>query len=63
MRKFFCGDQERPKSVPKLDFGSEISVERSSGGINNKESKMICITMKSKTESIDSLLKKIPGLI
>ena len=63
MRNFFKNTKEKPKSEIKLDTGSEISVVRSSGGLMQKENKMISITLKSKTESIDSLLKKIPGVI
>ncbi|MEC4848995.1 MAG: hypothetical protein RI100_07395 [Nitrosarchaeum sp.] len=65
MRNFFRNTKEKSKlkSESKFDAGSEISVVRSSGGINQKESKMISITLKSKTETIDSLLGKIPGVI
>lgn len=67
MRNFFRKPNEQPKSNTifdtKFDTGSEISVVRSSGGLMQKENKMISITLKSKTETIDSLLKKIPGVI
>ena len=63
MINFFRNTKEIPKSEIKFDTGSEISVVRSSGGLMQKENRMISITLKSKTETIDSLLKKIPGVI
>lgn len=67
MRNFFRNSKGEEKSESKFeskpDTGSEISVIRSSGGLMQKENKMISITLKSKTETIDSLLKKIPGVI
>ena len=57
----------RSKVLPKeeskeTDFGSEVSVKRMRGTMHESIN-MIDITMKSKTETIDSLLKKMKGVI
>ena len=57
MKNIFRRTKTESKSRPSLDTGSEIDVRRSTGGVLDKDYKMISITMKSKTESIDSLLK------
>ena len=49
------------KSI-ETDLGSEVSVKRMMGKMHESIN-MIDITMKSKTESIDSLLKKMKGVI
>ena len=52
-----------PKVEEKeLDFGSEVSVKRMNGKMHESIN-MIDITLKSKTETIDSLLKKMEGVI
>lgn len=63
MKNIFRKSKTESKSKPSLDTGSEINVMRATSGGLDKEHKMISITMKSKTESIDSLLKKMPGVI
>ena len=62
VRNFFK-KQKKSKSKDSLDKGSEISVSRTSGGFHSDKMKMVSISLKSKTETIDSLLKKIPGVI
>jgi len=63
MRNFFRRIKGKQKSKLPTDKGSEISVSRTTGGYHSDKSKSIDITMKSKTETIDSLLKKIQGVI
>jgi hypothetical protein len=48
------------KSKKKL--GSEVSIRRMNGKMHETIN-MIDITLKSEVESIDALLKKIPGVI
>ncbi len=55
------------KVLPKVDekepdFGSEVSVKRMNGKMHESIN-MIDATLKSKTESLDSLLKKLKGVI
>ena len=56
-------NKQKEDEEKEIDVGSEISISRSSGGMLSKDSKNISITLKSKVESIGSLLKKIPGVI
>jgi hypothetical protein len=55
---------EQENSEKNQDLSSEISVMREQGGFGSTiEHKKISITLKSKNESIDDLLKKIEGVI
>jgi len=46
----------------ETDLGSEVSVKRMNGKMHESIN-MIDITLKSKTESIDTLLTKLKGVI
>jgi hypothetical protein len=46
----------------KVELGSEVSIKRMNGKMHDTIN-MINITLKSEVESIDALLKKIPGVI
>ena len=60
---FFRRNKGKKKSKLANDKGSVISIMRTSGGFHSDKMRMISITMKSKTETIDGLLKKMPGVI
>lgn len=53
-----------PKEEPSkdIDLGSEVSVKRMNGKMHESIN-MIDITLKSKTESIDTLLAKLKGVV
>ena len=52
--------KEEPKENPRL--GSQVTVRRMSGSMHD-DVNVIDITLKSEVESIDQLLKRIPGVI
>ena len=52
-------ENEKPK---KVELGSEVSIRRTNGKMHESIN-TIDITLKSEVESIDALLKKIPGVI
>ncbi len=55
--------KEKPKENSNKKFlGSEVSIRRMSGKMHESIN-TIDITLKSEVESIDALLKKIPGVI
>ena len=55
--------KEEPKQKSNKKFlGSEVSIRRMNGKMHESVN-MIDITLKSEVETIDALLKKIPGVI